>query len=1349
MSLKKIFGYLLSVGIFSSLLNGALVNAEDEKNYLLIDMSEVANRQLFLYDENMETASFSALLNGSQALSATDLKKAEKYNKETSVLIHNDIGYFMGNPLDGKTGIHTGANSFKGAEIDIRDGYYSSFNLLACGPGYTCQTASITLKFTDGTKEELFLGDIRTYTKSEVFSVDVLTYDGTVYKDIGGLHLAELKPEKYLKKVDSVIINNPPSGDVIIGAMTAVRLTDAEMEESLTKKLAEFTENVPQDEMYDLYYAGKHLEGKGIIMKEKTGYSLLKRAYTVNSEKEFADVESVANRQLFLYDDTYKESFSSVLNGSQALSATDLVNNTSYDLKTGIIDCGGIEYFIGKNPESKTGIHTGVAGFSEKEIDVKDGFYENICVLACGVGGTVTRTLMQINYIDNTCIAVEAKNIGSYSSSERVFKVGVLNDNGTPKYNNAGGLNEIILENPMPAKKVKSITVKKPEGNVSLIVGAITFVKKSDREIYNLINESIEKKVTERESVEHAYELQKYLDELEKRGVSPAQIKDKTDYPLMEEKLSEAEKYLPGGRLLIYVSPDGNDVNEGSETSSLKSIEKAIERASFFSEKNGLIDEINIILNEGEYKADTVSELNFRYAEGECTPIFIKANGAVKIKNSFKIPYSSFKKLSSESINRFNAQVREKIVEIDLKAFGVEEISDRQFGNYQQNILPEVQISRNGKKQNVAVWPDGEAEEFYSDEVTLLNCNKLPEFEFSDDIYFGGYIEEIWKYDRVELTGVYENAVRYKNTAGISSNLDIIRGRLYNAPEFINCPGEWYIDKEKLILYYYPCDDSDIEISFDKNSIFKIQEYDNVSFSGIDFENINGNVISADKANGLLVSECGFKNIGGLAVTTNATRCDGLSISGCSFRSFENNCIRIDSGEYETLTPGGTVIENNVFEAFGIERRSYSPAIQISGVSSVINNNIIHNAPHMAIRFEGNNHIIKNNEIYNVCYEGGDVGAIYSGRDFSWLGTEICYNYIHDIRNDKVSSIVIGVYLDDGLSGTDIHHNIFKNCARGIFSHGGSYNTFSSNILIDCDNCSIKNKNALVNEEDGKVFEGLSDIYYEEYTYLSDLKGSYLTPSNNMAEGNLLVNSADIVLKVDNSNIITGTETGTYKTRDYGIFKDFEGQDYEIINEKIASALPELSKTDVSVMGDVRFDAENKFSQISVFEADGELIVSWKEVQGADYYIFTIDDVEILCHNTVAVLKKSDLRDYVACSIKAVFSGRQVTDGIENSFYVNLFNSSVIEKNKFYRDEEIVTELLDGEEYSAEVELENGNKDVWVAEFSDGRLLNVKKAQMEGNTAKADIRYKDNSEIYMFIWSSDIKPDCMSKIRLY
>jgi hypothetical protein len=155
-------------------------------------------------------------------------------------------------------------------------------------------------------------------------------------------------------------------------------------------------------------------------------------------------------------------------------------------------------------------------------------------------------------------------------------------------------------------------------------------------------------------------------------------------------------------------------------------------------------------------------------------------------------------------------------------------------------------------------------------------------------------------------------------------------------------------------------------------------------------------------------------------------------------------------GDRETLTGAGHVAENNEIYNYGRIQRMYSAAISLGGVGLRAAHNHIHDAPHMAIGFSGNDHLIEFNEIHDVCLESNDAGAIYAGRDWTMRGTKVRNNYLHHITGFEDRGCV-GVYLDDMFCGTEITGNLFHKVTRAAFIGGGRDCLVANNLFVDCD----------------------------------------------------------------------------------------------------------------------------------------------------------------------------------------------------------------------------------------------------------------------------------------------------------
>jgi len=143
-------------------------------------------------------------------------------------------------------------------------------------------------------------------------------------------------------------------------------------------------------------------------------------------------------------------------------------------------------------------------------------------------------------------------------------------------------------------------------------------------------------------------------------------------------------------------------------------------------------------------------------------------------------------------------------------------------------------------------------------------------------------------------------------------------------------------------------------------------------------------------------------------------------VLNCKIYSAGEGGIIIGGGDRITLTPGNNfAINNNIYDCSRWVR-TYRAGIFMYGVGNIVKNNLIHDLPHTAVFFWGNDHLIEFNEIHHVCMETGDAGAFYVGRDWTQRGSTIRFNYfhhLHGVEGQEGWNDVMAIYLDDWASG--------------------------------------------------------------------------------------------------------------------------------------------------------------------------------------------------------------------------------------------------------------------------------------------------------------------------------------------
>ena len=271
----------------------------------------------------------------------------------------------------------------------------------------------------------------------------------------------------------------------------------------------------------------------------------------------------------------------------------------------------------------------------------------------------------------------------------------------------------------------------------------------------------------------------------------------------------------------------------------------------------------------------------------------------------------------------------------------------------------------------------------------------------------------------------------------------------YNLLSELDQPGEWYIDREDGILYFWPPDsleENECMVSI-ADRLITMEDLRRTTFEDIHFEGSRHTAITMKNCTDSNILDCTFSNMGASAISIS----DGKrnTVSGCEIFNMGGGGIHINAGDRTTLTPANHLAENNHIHHFGQVKRVYQAAISLNGVGNRAAHNYIHDAPHMAIGFGGNEQVMEYNHIHDVCLESNDAGAIYTGRNWTTRGNIVRYNYLHDINGFRDEGCV-GVYLDDMFSSCAIYGNLFVNVYRAAFIGGGRDCTVENNIFVNC-----------------------------------------------------------------------------------------------------------------------------------------------------------------------------------------------------------------------------------------------------------------------------------------------------------
>lgn len=760
-------------------------------------------------------------------------------------------------------------------------------------------------------------------------------------------------------------------------------------------------------------------------------------------------------------------------------------------------------------------------------------------------------------------------------------------------------------------------------------------------------------------------------------------------------KYSDSEiLYNLGG---IYMSEDGKAMAKGIPSEPVDNLKDAVNLAECRIREYGTRYPIYIFVHGGKYIFDetvTLDSMVFKdksynglsiCAFGDSEPIFTGAR-SINI-NNFKVVESA------EELARLPKTARGRVAKLDLRAEKIESMS------MQTNTFPYIYL--NDIEQIQARWPntgwakaaDINGADFKVTEDNILNWGNAKEANvygfFSADYFYAGSKVSAINTDTKTIT-----LLNSKFTPGRSG----ARWYITNLMEEIDIPGEYYVDRNNMTLYYFPpysIKNADMEIvTFMDKTMISADGVNNLSISGINFSKTGGSILSVRGSENIDISDCKFRYIQADYVI-NASNRDTSNTYNINIENNEcyacgGGLVYLKSGDIDTITNGNVSVENNWIASSGylpaaIAGAIFSPRANSARNAScgiTVKNNLIQDSNNVyAISTEGVNNSVLYNEIVNQGKNIDDGGTIYVGRTSTLRGLEVGFNYIHYLNKDHSYA---GLYNDDGYCGADWHHNICADMNLPSINGVGIDQKYMYNVAYNCTKpaamgdrmswaASTYGPNGDLYNETKNTLASFGKYYNKEFPEMAESmqRDPYFAPWNTVVVGNVgAVTGGSTIQGTALPSIITygaknieingesfditdynaSNEGNPYFDDAQEIYKDPENQNFEIKPDSVAAkAYPELLKIKMDEIGLKDTSILRKpetFKLKAPYNGQTKLYTknltfSWDQVQGASKY-------------RILVAKDRSFLDIV------------VDETIRENGNNNMYTTSVLEKNTVY-----------------------------------------------------------------------------------
>ncbi|NPV46475.1 MAG: hypothetical protein HPY69_05935 [Armatimonadetes bacterium] len=519
----------------------------------------------------------------------------------------------------------------------------------------------------------------------------------------------------------------------------------------------------------------------------------------------------------------------------------------------------------------------------------------------------------------------------------------------------------------------------------------------------------------------------------------------------------------------IYVAPNGRDTNPGTAARPLATLEGARDVVRSL-QKTG---PVTVEIAGGVYELKQPLEFGAADSGTEQAPIEYRAREGQEVRLVGGRTVTGWRLVSDPAVlRRLSPLARGKVFQADLKALGITDLQGINSAQTYQSD-PGLELFFRDQPMTLARYPntgymriaaalDAEGKPQPAGSiVTTPNTRFVCEdprpatWASEKDIWLHGFWVWDWADLRVPLLSVDAETRTISLGDATSRSYGIRTGQWFYAenvlPE-LDSPGEWYLDRDTGILYFWP----PAPLSRGKavvsvvRDLIRLTDVSHVTFRGLTVEAGRGQGFIIRGGSNVRVVGCTIRNMGNWAVKVYGGTQHG--VVGCDITQTGQGGIHLEGGDRKTLTPAGHYADNNHIHHTSRWDPVYQQGIALYGVGNRATHNLIDNVPHIAIGFSHNDMTIEYNEIHSSVFQSNDAGAIYtSPPDETWSmrGHKIRYNYLHNIHGFEGRGCM-GVYLDDCFSSADISSNIFYDVATAILIGGGRDNLITNNLFLNC-----------------------------------------------------------------------------------------------------------------------------------------------------------------------------------------------------------------------------------------------------------------------------------------------------------
>lgn len=541
------------------------------------------------------------------------------------------------------------------------------------------------------------------------------------------------------------------------------------------------------------------------------------------------------------------------------------------------------------------------------------------------------------------------------------------------------------------------------------------------------------------------------------------------DTKIIQTEYNEGEFKM--GKYDLIVSPDGDDLNNGSLEMPLKTLNGAKERLKLLKGKTQ--ETVTVWFRGGIYPL--AEEIEF--TEADLNNVVYRSYPDEEVVFTGSIDFTDW---SETKIN----YTRAFVTDVDTETL------------YFRSLFKgekRLQISKWPKTGCFKVTDAKDEDSFDANNITGNNSSgffALHAAFYTDKTYDFANLNDVnvrimhkWCDDILPLHSINTETGRVEFSKPAAMTIETGDNFVYeNVREALTEPGEWYLDRTEGKLYYIPEKNETTE-NFVLSApvtekIFNIENASDITFSGIKFKKTDWNFVSGVKWHVNVNKEhplyqnikynqthpqAAFETPAAIYITNSFD----INFTNCEFKDISNTAIKYDTGSKNSS------VTSCLFDQIGGNAIFIDGPFEIPAKTSNIDVTDCH------IRYYGriyNNSIgvlvthatdcdITYNEIHDGWYTAVSVGWNWGYTDHPTNNIKIQNNLIYNIGNGWLSDMggiyTLGIQPDTVISGNVIHN---VGCYEGSTGYGGwgiyldegsSYITVENNLVYDCSSNSL------------------------------------------------------------------------------------------------------------------------------------------------------------------------------------------------------------------------------------------------------------------------------------------------------